>query len=56
MEELYNLDLHETIMVGETMRVTRVPGGWIYATYNQGNVTSSFVPFTVYHGPIKDVE
>lgn len=56
MEELYNLDLHEMIMVGETMRVTRVPGGWIYATYSHGNVATSFVPFVAYDGPIKDVK
>lgn len=41
---IYDLELNESIDVnGHT--VHRVPGGWIYMTYNYGKVSSVFVPF-----------
>lgn len=59
MNKIYNLDLHEVLVIEEsigkrsTMTVTRVPGGWIYTTsgVSRGSnevsfgVTSTFVPF-----------
>ena len=48
--EIYNLKLHETTTIfGETttIRVTRVPGGWIYEIPrgNTNRVSSQFVPY-----------
>ncbi len=44
MNEIYDLKLHNHLMVGH-WEVTRVPGGWIYRTPMQGDVTSVFVPY-----------
>ena len=30
MENIYELELHETITISDGMLVTRVAGGWIY--------------------------
>lgn len=38
---IYELDLHEEVFVGNGIRATRVPGGWIYKKSGQ----STFVPF-----------
>ena len=48
-EGLYGLELHAFIK-SSGFYITRVPGGWIYETYADGNgwcdiVTSVFVPF-----------
>jgi hypothetical protein len=56
---IYNLDLHETIYAEIDPRsplctsVMRVPGGWIYRSYDKGAgiMAAVFVPYlNEYHG------
>lgn len=42
MNEIYNMDLHEKIVLNNTTIVMRVASGWIYEYANKSNV---FVPF-----------
>lgn len=44
-EELYKMKLHETLHLGESVIVLRVPGGWIYTTYCDMKPSSVFVRF-----------
>lgn len=49
-DELYRMKLHEdTIAVDSNLITTviRVPGGWIYNSYDKGNqiLSSCFVPY-----------
>lgn len=55
MKSIYDLKLHEFTRDGDTI-ITRVPGGWIYSTRKQENLTGQvwgnmrtisdvFVPF-----------
>jgi hypothetical protein len=45
--KMYEMKLNETILIGNTTAVTRVPGGWIYELLEIATrtVTSQFVPF-----------
>lgn len=52
--DIYDMKLHEEAKIGEynpvadyTTNVMRVPGGWIYRSYDKSNgiMASSFVPF-----------
>lgn len=47
MNDIYQMSLHETFNVSPTLAVTRVPGGWIYETYDDYTDTwyPTFVPF-----------
>ncbi len=53
-QELYTMRLHETIYdpKNESLKIIRVPGGWIYVYYHNV-VTPVFVP---YHSEFKKVE
>ena len=47
---VWDLDMHESLELGNYQQVQRVPGGWIYATFhhadgNGQNITESFVPY-----------
>ena len=49
--KIYRMDLHETALIDEGMRVHRVPGGWIYmldmySTETSFAITSVFVPYS----------
>jgi len=41
-KDIYQLELHETMIVDMVYNVTRVPGGWIYSRLDSG---SAFVPW-----------
>ena len=45
---VYDLELHEGIVIDQTLHVTRVPGGWIYETPSneEGFYTPVFVPYS----------
>ena len=54
-KKLYNMDLHETIDIGDQgIIVTRVPGGWIYET-GYARQTRVFVPYNDEFLPVKKV-
>lgn len=53
-KDIYKLDMHEVTMTTETdlkdwlfTTVMRVPGGWIYRSFDKGNniMAAVFVPF-----------
>ena len=44
MTDIYQLKLHESVL-DDNGTVTRVPGGWIYHTVGNKQLTSVFVPF-----------
>ena len=44
MKNLHKMRLHETIRIDQRIKITRVPGGWIYNFI--GIKTSTFVPFS----------
>jgi hypothetical protein len=48
MKDIYELDLHENVIINRCESVTRVPGGWIYMWLHPDgiSVTSTFVPWT----------
>ena len=41
---MYDMELNESISRG-LIRIRRVPGGWIYTTYNSHHMSTVFVPF-----------
>jgi len=43
MKDIYKLELHETEWVCSAIKVTRVPGGWLYFTPTEDAI--AFVPF-----------
>ena len=43
MKDIYKLELHETEWVCSAIKVTRVPGGWLYFTLTEDSL--AFVPF-----------
>ncbi len=43
--KIYNMDLHAEITLNGGTNVLRVPGGWVYLTYNARHLSSVFVPF-----------
>lgn len=43
-KNIYELELHESLMIGVEMKVVRVPGGWVYVMYANTS-PSVFVPF-----------
>jgi len=43
--QLYNLPLHQTIMLMPNTFVMRVPGGWIYSFSDKDGTSSVFVPY-----------
>ena len=40
---IWDLEIHETLKVNNTLDVLRVPSGWIYHWYNK----QVFVPYSV---------
>jgi len=42
---IYNLEIHESVLIEDYMRVRRVHGGWIYTQRIEGEITSCFVPY-----------
>ena len=44
---IYEMELHESIILSSELCVTRVPGGWIYDRLlrNLGDIKSLFVPY-----------
>jgi len=44
---IYDLELHEGLMMCDEIRVNRVSGGWIYTTFrlDSNTMSSVFVPF-----------
>ncbi len=42
-KDLYNMDLHESIMIAVGTEVMRVPGGWIYTNYYNGTPVAVMV-------------
>jgi len=53
VNEIYNMKLHEILSLSyQSIRVIRVPGGWIYESYSENgtggyDLTSCFVPYTL---------
>lgn len=50
MNNIYELKLHEQVVVSDSLLTTvclRVPGGWIYSSYDESNqvVSSVFVRY-----------
>jgi len=43
-KSIYDLELHGYMNIGNSVTVTRVPGGWIYYDYTTNSRTSTFVP------------
>ena len=48
-KDLYELKLHEEMIIDGETSVMRVPGGWIY-TFRLYTATSVFVPLATYSG------
>ena len=42
---IYNLKLHEGILIDPHIYITRVPGGWLYDVGEEENIFVVFVPF-----------
>ncbi len=49
---VFDLKLHETLMVNRNVEVMKVPGGWIYNYFAPTTVASCFVPE---HNPEKEI-
>jgi hypothetical protein len=46
MEKIYEMKLHESIMLDDFGYVKRVPGGWIYKDVSlNGFIATTFVPY-----------
>lgn len=45
MNKLYEMKLNEYFHIEGILRVVRVLGGWLYESYNEDSLASSFVPF-----------
>lgn len=50
MDEIYKMELHESLHHEDGFSVLRVPGGWIYTSYSETGTggysqSSCFVPF-----------
>ena len=45
MKTIYDLELHEDLLIHGLLNVVRVPGGWIYESLSDGDVSAVFVPF-----------
>jgi len=47
MNELLQMDLHEVLTPScdPHVSIMRVPNGWIYTTFDDGRLSSVFVPF-----------
>ena len=55
IQDLHNLDMHETMKIRTGFHVTRVPGGWLYETSvkknnifkkeNSDHISTTFVPY-----------
>ncbi len=43
---IYDLKLHEQLKISTCIYVTRVPGGWLYDYYEDGQKTACFVPYS----------
>lgn len=47
-DELYNLDLHQNLLIVDSdfeLFATRVPGGWIYTAMVGDSGSTCFIPF-----------
>ena len=42
---IYDLELHEDILIHNLLNVVRVPGGWMYENIRDERLSSVFVPF-----------
>ena len=50
--EIYNLELHDSCEINDYTCVNRVPGGWIYESFDpndtdQKAITAVFVPYVL---------
>ncbi len=45
---IYNMHLHESKRVGndDSLKIVRVPGGWLYVVKFFNRVASTFVPYS----------
>ncbi len=48
-QDIYSLDLHESLKISFLLSITRVPGGWIYT-----NMSGSMV-FVKYQSKTEDI-
>jgi len=44
-KNIHQMKLHEITELNTEISILRVPWGWIYMTYFEDGVTSTFVPF-----------
>ena len=46
-KNIYELELHESLLVRQSARVMRVPGGWIYSDHQENcGDAACFVPYS----------
>ncbi len=45
MASIYEIKLHELLILGRDLSVIRVPGGWIYTIVTDTGYNNVFVPF-----------
>lgn len=50
MKTIYSLSLHESLVEGN-LKITRVPGGWIYLSIYESHISSLFVPMNKEYAP-----
>lgn len=43
-KDLFNMKLHETLVINSNLEILRIPGGWIYNFKNNGTCR---VPFSL---------